>query len=515
LFARLPLLSARFHFRVKKRGRPPNRFQQLRWKLTLNYTAVTVAALITVELLLLGLLAVTLYVLLNSGVLQAQLIEAASTTYSPTLRHFLMQTSPDLEGVNLWLEGVGKATSGTLPLSIEPTGEMLLVSRDGTLLGTRPSDLLGSEAVGRPVNTQTIPGMAEPLYAALEGAEDAEELFSAPLADENVVMAVPIWNAAHERVLGALILMEEAPTVLGLLADILPILAVSLLVFTLIAGLTGTAYGFLAAHGPVRRIDRLSKATLAWSRGDFSTYVEDPSGDELGQLAERLNNMAHELAQLVETRRALAVMEERSRLARELHDSAKQQAFAAAAQISGISKLMERDPATAAAHIEEAERLMYELRQELTGLILELRPAALEGDGLAQAVRDYVADWSRQNGVEPELHIRDERALPVDVELALFRIMQEALANVARHSRADSVSIQLTYNTNSIILVVRDDGRGFRLNDRSSGFGMRSMQQRAATLGGDLSIKSAPGEGTSVSCTAPLSGPVENDEAKT
>ena len=110
--------------------------------------------------------------------------------------------------------------------------------------------------------------------------------------------------------------------------------------------------------------------------------------------------MAVQLQQLMVTRRELVVVDERNRLARELHDSVKQQAFAAAAQISAARKLLTHDPEKAATRIEEAERLTFDLRRELTHLIQELRPAALEGKGLAVAVRTHTENWSRQNGIE-------------------------------------------------------------------------------------------------------------------
>ena len=107
------------------------RRRQLRWKLTLSYTGVTVAALLTVEFILLGALAVILVVLLNSGFLQAQLIETASDSFTPTLRFFLTQTPPNEESIAEWLEGVGAATSTTLPLSFDATDQMLVVGQDG------------------------------------------------------------------------------------------------------------------------------------------------------------------------------------------------------------------------------------------------------------------------------------------------------------------------------------------------------------------------------------------------
>jgi NarL family two-component system sensor histidine kinase LiaS len=220
--------------------------------------------------------------------------------------------------------------------------------------------------------------------------------------------------------------------------------------------------------------------------------------------------MARQLEQLLDTRRELAVVEERNRLARDLHDSAKQQAFAAAAQVSAARALLKPDPEAAETHIEEAERLIYDLRQELTSLIQELRPAALENKGLAPAVRDYAADWSRQNGITAEVIVRGERSLPLDSEQTLYRIMQEALANVARHSEAGKVEISLLYSKKEISLTVTDDGHGYGTDDKGRGFGLSSMQDRAQGAGGQLTVETILEKGTTVSCTLPAGEWAEN-----
>ena len=481
--------------------------QRLRWKLTLSYTGVTLGALLTVELILLVVVAGGLIVLLNSGALPALLIETASVDYAPALRSYLAQTPPDQAGIADWLENVGPASSATIPLTFEASDEMLVVGSDGRTLGVKPPDLLGVDPIGQLLDTRAIPGLADPLQAALGGEEDVDRLYSLAKPGDKIVMTVPIWDAAHEQVLGVLVAMGEMPTIMTIVGDMAPILGVSLLFFTLVAGLAGTVYGFLAARGPVHRLDRLAEATLAWSQGDFSVSVDDPSGDELGQLASRLNDMARQLQHLLETRRELAVLEERNRLARDLHDSAKQQAFAAAAQVSTARALLKHDPEEAATHIEEAERLIYELRQELTSLVQELRPVSLEDQGLASAVREYAADWSRQNGIVHAVRVQGARSLPLEMEQAVFRIVQEALANVARHSQAGSVEIAVVYDNDEITLTVTDDGRGFDVDGRRSGFGLSSMQERAEALGGKLTVGSVPGKGTSVSCTVPVSDP--------
>jgi NarL family two-component system sensor histidine kinase LiaS len=489
-----------------------NRFQGLRWRLTLSFTGVTVGALLTVELLLLGAFSVGLVILLNSGFLPAQLIEAASVDYAPTLRSYLAQTPPDQEGIADWLARVGIASSVNVPLDFDATDEMLVVGSDERLLGARPSDLLGSDVIGQPLDFQAIAGLADPLQAALAGEEDVEQLYTLAKPGDKIVMTVPIWDAAHEQVLGVLAAMGEYPTIGSLLRGLLPILGVSLLCFTFVAGLVGTVYGFVAAREPVRRLDRLSDATLAWSQADFAVFVDDSSRDELGQLARRLNDMAQQIQQLLEARRELVVVQERNRLARELHDSAKQQAFAVAAQISAARTLLKRDPQAAEIHIEEAERLTFQLRQELTSLIQELRPAALESKGLASALREYAADWSRQNGVLLEVRIQGERSIPLELEQAAFRIVQEALANIARHSGAESAEMELIYTEHAIACTVSDDGSGFDPDTARSGFGLRSMQERANALGSTLTVDSIMGKGTRISLLVPLSASLDSQE---
>ena len=102
-----------------------------------------------------------------------------------------------------------------------------------------------------------------------------------------------------------------------------------------------------------------------------------------------------------------------------------------------------------------------DLRQELTNLIQQLRPAALEGKGLAAALGEYAEDWSRQNGIAAEVHVQRQRSLPLEIEQTVFRIVQEALANVARHSDASSVEINLIYTKDIISCSIHDDGDGF------------------------------------------------------
>ena len=387
-------------------------FQQLRWKLALSYAGVTVLALLTVEVLLIAIAGIALTVLLSSGAIPRQMIQGASVDLTPILRSYLSETPPDLRGIEDVLQRVEALTAASVPLSFN-IEELLVVGSDQTLLGSSPPDLLGKNSIGQRLELDSLTALADPLQAALAGEEDLDRLYALGEPGGTVVIVAPVWDAEHVEVLGAFVGLAKIPTAMSFLSEAAPVVGVSLLFFTAVAGIAGIAYGFLAAHGPVARLSRLAEASEAWGKGDFSVVVEDPASDELGELARRLNLMANQLKQLFDVRQELAVLRERNRLARDLHDSAKQLAFAAAAQIGTVRTLIGRDSAEATTHIEEAERLIHELRQELSSLILELAPPALEDKGLATALREYSESWSRQNNIEVEMRIQGERPLPL------------------------------------------------------------------------------------------------------
>jgi NarL family two-component system sensor histidine kinase LiaS len=431
------------------------------------------------------------------------MIQGASVDLTPILRSYLSETPPDLRGIEDVLQRVEAVTAASIPLSFNAE-ELLVVGSDQTLLGSSPPDLLGKNSIGQRLELESLPALADPLQAALAGEEDLDRLYALGEPGGTVVIVAPVWDAEHLEVLGTFIMLAKIPTALSFLGEAAPIVGVSLLFFTAVAGIAGIAFGLIAARGPVARLSRLAEASEAWGQGDFSDVVDDPASDELGELARRLNQMAMQLEQLFDVRQELAVLRERNRLARDLHDSVKQLAFAAAAQIGTARTLVRRDPAEATIPIEEAERLIHELRQELSSLILELAPPALEDKGLAAALRDYSKSWSRQNNIEVDVRVQGERSLPLRIDQTVFRIAQEALANAARHSNAQHVKIDLTYEINAIRCVVADDGVGFNISDGHNGFGLRSMVDRAGELGGELTFESEAGKGTQVILSLPV-----------
>jgi signal transduction histidine kinase len=201
----------------------------------------------------------------------------------------------------------------------------------------------------------------------------------------------------------------------------------------------------------------------------------------------------------------LAVVEERNRLARDLHDSVKQQVFAIGMQL-GAARASLDPQAEAYTHVVEAERLARQAGQELTVLIRQLRPAALEHKTLAATLQDMAGEWSRQANIPVRVRLEGDAAPARSGEEALLRVAQEALANAARHSRATAVEISLVTEAapgagspaRATTLTIADNGRGFDRSSIARGVGLDSMRERLEALGGRLTVESTPGAGTRV-----------------
>ncbi len=173
------------------------------------------------------------------------------------------------------------------------------------------------------------------------------------------------------------------------------------------------------------------------ARGISPNLSRIPVGDEISQLAVRLNNMAEQLQQFLKRSREMAVSEERNRLARDLHDSAKQEALAASFHLGTALTLFERDPVGAKNHLAEADNLVDSVRGELTDLIHELRPPSMNGTVLMKRLMNILSSGLIKLESRASLHVEGFVDLSLEIKQAIYRIMQEALANVARHSSAE------------------------------------------------------------------------------
>jgi signal transduction histidine kinase len=219
---------------------------------------------------------------------------------------------------------------------------------------------------------------------------------------------------------------------------------------------------------------------------------------ELAQAYARQKAITEQNIRLHEQAQQLAVLEERQRIARELHDSVSQALYGIGLGARTARALLDRDPVKAAEPVEYVLSLAEGGLAEMRALILELRPDSLEREGLVSALRKQVAALHARHGLEVEALLGEEPDLPLEIKEGLYRIAQEALNNTIKHAQASRVAIRLQEDSGEIVLSVQDDGVGFDPRNEYSGMGLHTMRERVEKIGGVLHIESSPGRGTRV-----------------
>lgn len=225
----------------------------------------------------------------------------------------------------------------------------------------------------------------------------------------------------------------------------------------------------------------------------------------LRRRAEQARSRERELRLLYEQAQELAALQERQHLARELHDSVSQALYGITLGIHTALEVQERDPQQATASLEYAIALAEAGFAEMRALIFELRPESLEAEGLVVALTKQVTVLRTRYKLTVEADLGEEPALSLERKHVLYRIAQEACHNIVKHARAGTVVLRLVEQENSVLLEVRDNGRGFNPTSSFPGhLGLRSMQERVAKVRGTLTIESAPGQGTCIRVRVPL-----------
>ena len=195
--------------------------------------------------------------------------------------------------------------------------------------------------------------------------------------------------------------------------------------------------------------------------------------------------------------------EERRRMARNLHDHLGQQFTALRLTIGSLKDRAVPDEEFAR-RLDQADHLAEAIDRDVDFLAWELRPPVLDESGLNAALEQYLREWTAATGIPAEFHVTYPEAarLPADLDTQLYRIVQEALQNIRKHSNATSVSVLIEHRGEEVVLIIEDDGRGFDTDQarqkHAPGMGLSSMSERATLMGGSLEIESTPGEGTSV-----------------
>jgi signal transduction histidine kinase len=256
---------------------------------------------------------------------------------------------------------------------------------------------------------------------------------------------------------------------------------------------------------PIRSRAEVLGALYLTDKEDAPGFTDDD--ERLIEMLAAHAAIAIENARLYERGRELSFVEERNRLARDLHDSVVQKLFGMVLAAQSAATLFDRDPDSARGQVEKLQELTQDAIQELRSLIFQLRPAAVESEGLAAALAKHVQVLRRVYRQNIDLEVTGEPRLRPRIDDDVFRIAQEALHNALKHAAAGQLGVRLEEGERLLVLTVRDDGVGFdpgATAHRSRRLGLTSMEERATALGGVLGIDSAPGKGTTIRLEVPL-----------
>lgn len=247
-------------------------------------------------------------------------------------------------------------------------------------------------------------------------------------------------------------------------------------------------------------IKKLAQQTRQYSPITITSGETEQSGAEEDNEEERVWR---------EQVRFNAVIEERQRLARELHDAVSQQLFAISMTATAVGRTIELDVHKARRQVQLIEEMASVAQSEMRALLLHLRPAHLDGKSLGHALTTLVSELEQKIPMQIEMDVDTAIVMRQENEDHLFRIAQEALSNALRHAKAEHMMIKLYKLDANIHLVIQDDGVGFDINQRKQGsYGLLTMEERVIELGGQFRIISELDEGTAIYVTIPYEPPM-------
>jgi signal transduction histidine kinase len=226
--------------------------------------------------------------------------------------------------------------------------------------------------------------------------------------------------------------------------------------------------------------------------------TERQSREELKQANAQLRQSAAEIERL-------AMAQERSRIARDIHDSLGHSLTALNIQLEGALKLAEKNPQQAQTFLTEAKRLGSVALQDVRQSVATLRGDPLQGNSLESAIATLFENFQQTTGIQPCSTLQLPDGLSPPTCMALYRILQESLTNIVKHAQATTVTVAIIPHGNQLTLTVEDNGRGFQLSRTGTGYGLQGMRERAETAGGSLSLTSQPGQGSRLTVTLPIS----------
>lgn len=280
----------------------------------------------------------------------------------------------------------------------------------------------------------------------------------------------------------------------------------------------GALYGLYRSMQTKIQFDRLQDTLLLWEKGSPARPI-GPIGGDMDGLADQLERVGKKWeeqvsslqrlsthnAQLAEQARVSAIVEERQRLARELHDAVSQQLFAISMTATAVGRTFEKDLSRARRQVELIEEMASVAQSEMRALLLHLRPVYLEGKPLYQGLSELIREIQAKAPIEITLDMDAGLELVKGIENHLFRIVQEALSNTLRHAKADKMEIIIVRRSDALRMSLKDNGVGFELDEKKqASYGLSLMQERVSEVGGSIRYITAPGKGTRIELTVPL-----------
>ncbi|MEM8535099.1 MAG: ATP-binding protein [Chloroflexota bacterium] len=461
-------------------------FRRLHYKLTLSYTIVTTIVLVVVNFFV-SFLA---FEQLDQQFVPEQDVPAI---LAPALAQlpFLLQTSSE-STLTSWATVI--FNNGAITVENDTT--QFVVSMPRLTLLDAQGEVVVEETDSQ--LTADLPSFAQSTDITRYLTTDIVRIDLPEL--DTVIIVIPVIESSDIWGYVVVELFGLENTLVAWLPTFFSTLGESLVLSLLI----GTLFGYFMSRGLVQRLRQLGDSSEQWAQGQFAVRAHDSVGDEISQLSNNLNQMAQQLEILVEMRQQLGALEERRHIAHELHDTVKQQLFSTNMHLSSLKVALERSPTQANAIVDDLLKLNRQAQHELVILIDALRPAALADVGLVQAIEAYVNDWQKRTSVIVEMAVQHEQALSFVYEHALYRVVQEALNNVEKHANADSVILKIVWSDSQVTITIQDNGQGFDVaRQAKTGYGLSTMRERLAKLGGSVEIQSEHDRGTTVIAAIP------------
>jgi signal transduction histidine kinase len=414
----------------------------------------------------------------------------------PGMRPYANFELPSLDNQQM----VVPAVTGSRPLG-GPVTAAAVVDRGGVVVGT-------SYPARYPVSGRLAALLPEAAPGFARAIGDGRPVDGAARQDGGVLRWTLHPVRAASGVAGAVLVQAPIPPPVYPFG---PVGAVSIAFAALALGLgvalspVGAIFGVLTMQGTVRRLRLLVDASRALAAGDFSRRVTPGGSDEVAELQRQFNTMAEHLDQAVQARQRLSVekarLEERGRIARDLHDSISQDLFSLRMRLAG---LRQRHAADQDLHVQlggmsaTAGHMITHMR----ALLLELRPPETDGLDLETGIHELSLAYGSRLGITTDVRTESVE-LDQAAQEALLRVAQEALSNAARHSGADHVRIGLQVRDGTVELRVADNGRGFATEAPRHGLGLRLVAERVRELGGALELRSSAAGGTDLRVVIP------------